>query len=136
MKVVVDTNILFSALLREHNRYANTLIKNEQGYEYYGVYFTIVELFKHKDRIKKYSELSEEEILGALYELLKQINLLNEGVISPKSWKEAMRLVFDVDVKDIPIVALAIELEAKLWTNDEELKSGLSAKGFTDFLET
>ena len=56
MIVVVDTNIIFSALLREDNRYANTIIKNEAHHDFYGVYFTIVELFKHKERIKKYSK--------------------------------------------------------------------------------
>jgi predicted nucleic acid-binding protein len=52
MNIVVDTNIIFSALLREDNRYANTIIKNEAQHNFYGVYFTLVELFKHKERIK------------------------------------------------------------------------------------
>jgi len=135
MRVVVDTNIIFSALLREHNRYADALIKNEQGHEYFGVYFTIVELFKHKERIRQYSELSEEDTLEALYELLKQIHFLNDGIISAGSWKTAMQLVHDVDIKDVPNVALAIELNAKLWTGDEALKTSLRSKGFFDFLE-
>ena len=63
MKVIVDTNIIFSALLREDNRYARAIIKNEKGYDFYVVYFTIVELFKHKERIKEFSNLSEEDIL-------------------------------------------------------------------------
>jgi predicted nucleic acid-binding protein len=44
MKVVVDTNIIFSALLREDNRYARAIIKNEGSHDFYAVYFTIVEL--------------------------------------------------------------------------------------------
>ena len=72
MKVVVDTNIIFSALLKEDNRYASALIKNEGAHDFYAVYFTIVELFKHKEKIKKFSKLSEEDILEALYDLRKQ----------------------------------------------------------------
>ena len=135
MKIVVDTNIIFSALLKEDNKYVDLIIKNEDNHDFYLVYFTIVELFKHKERIKKYSKLSENGILEILYELLKHINIINDDVISVSSWKQAMNLVHDVDVKDLPNVALTIELEGKLWTNDAELKDGLRAKGFNDFID-
>jgi predicted nucleic acid-binding protein len=135
MKVVVDTNIIFSALLKEDNRYARALIKNEDAHDFYAVYFTIVELFKHKERIKQFSKLSEEDILEALYELLKHIHIINDNFISVPSWKEAMQLAHDVDVKDVPNVALTIELNAQLWTNDNALKKGLNAKGFTAFID-
>ncbi len=135
MTVIVDTNIIFSALLREDNKYANALIKNEGRHDFYGVYFTIVELFKHKERIKKFSKLSDDDILEVLYELLKHINLINDHIISVSSWKQAMNLVYDIDIKDLPNVALTIELEGKLWTNDVELKEGLRAKGFDEFID-
>ena len=135
MKIVVDTNIIFSALLKEDNKYVNSIIKNEDNHDFYLVYFTIVELFKHKERIKKYSKLSENDVLEVLYELLKHINIINDDIISVSSWKQAMNLVHDVDIKDLPNVALTIELEGKLWTNDNELKDGLRAKGFNDFID-
>jgi predicted nucleic acid-binding protein len=135
MKVVVDTNIIFSALLREDNRYARAIIKNEEAHDFYAVYFTIVELFKHKERIKQFSNLTEADILEVLYELLKHIHIINDDIISVASWKQAMQLAHDVDVKDVPNVALTIELSAKLWTNDIELKKGLRAKGFDEFID-
>jgi predicted nucleic acid-binding protein len=135
MRVVVDTNIIFSALLKEDNRYARALIKNEDAHDFYAVYFTIVELFKHKERIKQFSKLSEEDILEALYELLKHINIINDHFISVSSWKEAMQLAHDVDVKDVPNVALTIELNAQFWTNDNALKKGLQVKGFNHFID-
>lgn len=134
MKVVVDTNVIFSALLKEDNKYARAIIINEDGHDFYAVYFTIVELFKHKERIKQFSNLSEDNILEVLYELLKHINMVNDEIISVTSWKSAMQLAYDVDVKDVPNVALTIELAAKLWTNDKMLKDGLEAKGFNDFI--
>ena len=135
MKVIVDTNIIFSALLKEDNKYANILIKNDFNHDFYAVYFTIVELFKHKEKIKKYSKLSDEDVLEVLYELLKHINIINDHIISIPAWKQAMHLVHDIDIKDLPNVALTIELDAKLWTNDTELKVGLRAKGFDEFLD-
>ena len=135
MKVIVDNNIIFSALLREDNKYANMLIKSDDNHDFYGVYFTIVELFKHKERIIKYSKLNEDEVLEVLYELLKHIYIINDDIISIAAWKQAVNLVHDVDMKDVPHVALTIELEGKLWTNDVELKNGLRAKGFDDFID-
>ena len=73
--------------------------------------------------------------MEVLYELLKHINIINDDIISVSSWKQAMNLVHDVDIKDLPNVALTIELEGKLWTNDNELKDGLRAKGFNDFID-
>ena len=135
MKVIIDTNIIFSALLREDNKYANTLIKNEDKHDFYIVYFTIVELFKHKERIKQFSKLSDDAILEILYELLKHIQIINDDIISISAWKQAMNLTYDVDIKDVPNVALTIELEGKLWTNDTVLKKGLREKGFDEFIE-
>ena len=135
MKVIVDTNIIFSALLREDNKYANTLIKNADNHDFFAVYYTIVELFKHKERITKFSKLSDNDVLEVLYELLKHIQIINDDIISVASWKQAMNLTHDVDIKDVPNIALTIELEGKLWTNDAELKNGLRAKGFDEFIE-
>ena len=40
-----------------------------------------------------------------------------------------------MDLKDTPFVALALHLDAHLWTDDKELKTGLRAKGFDRFFE-
>jgi len=42
-------------------------------------------------------------------------------------------LCHDVDIADIPFVALAIELQFPLWTGDKRLKEGLRKKGFNHF---
>ena len=47
----------------------------------------------------------------------------------------AYHLCKDVDEKDTPFVALAIEMEAELWTRDQNLKEGLLKKGFNRFFD-
>ena len=133
MKIVIDTNIIFSALLKSDSRFAMSIIANPEENDYFTAYFTIVELFKHKERIKKFSKLTEDAILEIFYELLKHIQFVNDDSISITSWKEAMRLYHDVDIKDVPSIALTIELDGQLWTSDEELRKGLLAKGFHQF---
>ena len=51
------------------------------------------------------------------------------------TWLEARRLCHDVDPKDTPFVALALHVDGRLWTGDEELKAGLRRKGFNRFFE-
>ncbi|NJN34271.1 MAG: hypothetical protein HC817_08490 [Saprospiraceae bacterium] len=64
-----------------------------------------------------------------------RITIINDELITILTWKQAMQLVHDIDVKDVLNVALTIELEGKLWTNDKKLKDGLKSKGFNDFFE-
>ncbi|MEW6379762.1 MAG: PIN domain-containing protein [bacterium] len=56
--VVVDTNILFSALLRTGSSMAEVLLKHEQPF--FICETVLVELFKLKEKIVRLSQLSEE----------------------------------------------------------------------------
>jgi predicted nucleic acid-binding protein len=50
-------------------------------------------------------------------------------------WLEARRLCSGIDEKDTPFIALTIHLNAHLWTEDDELKKALRARGFDLFFE-
>ena len=134
MKVVVDANILFSALLREENRHAEILL-TEAGNEFFTPRFVVVEIFKHKGKILKYTKCSEEVLLELLHRLLKRLYFMDEDLIALPSWREAWELIKDTDGKDLPYLAMAIELDARIWTNDAQLKDGLRSKGFDRFYE-
>lgn len=41
----------------------------------------------------------------------------------------------EIDINDVAYVALALELNGRLWTGDKPLKAGLIAKGFDRFFE-
>jgi len=53
---------------------------------------------------------------------------VSEELISKRSWNKAFALTKDIDEDDTPFVALAIELNAKLWTGDKVLSKGLAKK--------
>lgn len=132
--VVVDTNILFSALLGKSKRLRDFLLSSKD-IAFYTCKFVVVELFKYKDKIQQKSLLEEEEILELLYELLKNINIFDEKALTLESIQKAFDLCKDVDEKDIPFVAVTIEINGLLWTNDKKLKNGLRSKGFDSFFE-
>ena len=132
--VIIDTNILFSALVRGQSGLGDVLLRSER--KLYVCEYVIIELFKHKDRLVKASHLSEEDILAWLYLLLKRLNIFKEDLISPENRVAAYKLCVDVDENDTPHVALALELNGLLWTGDKKLKRGLQDKGFDQFFES
>ena len=131
MKIVVDTNIIFSALLKKKNKIRDILLESK-NFSFYSCNFVFVELFKHKEKLLKLTN-NREEILTSLEVILKRITLISEETISLFSRKSAYELVKDVDLKDLPFVALALELDAFLWTGDRKLQRELENKGFNKF---
>lgn len=132
--VIVDTNIFFSILLWKSKKFRDVLF-SEPETTFYCCRFAIVELFKYKERLLKYTELEEDEFLEAYYSVLKRVSFYDEQTMSVESIQKANDLCKDVDEKDAPFVALTIELNGKLWTNDKELKDGLRDRGFDAFFE-
>ena len=107
----------------------------ESGHRFVAAKYLIVELFKHKERIVAKTKCPEADILLYLHEILRHIEFLDEEIISTGSYVEAYRLCRGVDENDTPFIALALELNGELWSNDGELKVGLQKKGFNRFFE-
>jgi predicted nucleic acid-binding protein len=51
------------------------------------------------------------------------------------SFSKAYRYCNETDIKDLPFLALSIELDAPLWTLDKKLIDGTLAKGFSNFYQ-
>lgn len=79
--IIVDTNILFSALLNSQSSFANLLFQGE--YSYFICELVLVELFKRKEKIIKVSQLSENEVVRIYQILLQRLNLYKEELIAP-----------------------------------------------------
>ena len=133
--MIVDTNIMFSILLRDKTKERRILFLSDDK-KFFSCKFAIVELFKLKEKIMKYSQLSEEDVLTTFYSLIKAIEFYNEDLISTSSLRSAYELCSNIDEKDTVFVALTLELEGYLWTGDKKLKNGLLSKGFNRFFSS
>ncbi|HLC15087.1 MAG TPA: PIN domain-containing protein [Thermodesulfovibrionia bacterium] len=131
-KVVVDSNVFFSILLGKSQSLRDILF-SDKDIKFYSCRFSIIELFKHKEKLKKYSLLKEEEILDVFYSILKKVEFYNEDLITDRSLHEGFILCDNIDEKDVLFVSLTIELGALLWTGDKKLMEGLKSKGFYNF---
>lgn len=132
-KVIVDSNIIFSALRGTDSRTRNRILNSDE--QFYSPNFLIGEIFRHKERILAKSSASEEDTYEFLLKILNRIQFVNEENISIENFIFAYHLCKNVDEKDTPFVALSLELGYDIWTRDKELKTALREQGFDNFIE-
>ena len=130
MLLIVDANVVFSALIRESVTLRlfefNSIFKI---FELVAPEFIWEEIKKHKKDIIRKSKLSEEELERVLEFVRSEIKPVPEEHFS-EFLEEAKRISPE---EDFPYVALALKLkslglEAKIWSNDKELKSALKGR--------
>lgn len=124
MRIVVDTNVVFSALLNPKSPIGEVLLNLQEEIDFYAPKFIEEEILRYKPKILIYTKLSEAD-LNIIYEcIFNSIILVSEDLIHPANWKKAHELTKEIDEFDTPFVALSIELNAKLWTGDKKLRLG------------
>ncbi len=128
MIFVVDSNIIFSALLNPKSSVGEVLLDIHSEYEFYAPEFLLDEIEKYSDKIEKYTKLSKEDLKIIKHSVFSSIKFISENLILQSNWDKAFELLKDVDEKDTPFVALAFELDTKLWTGDKKLINGLQEK--------
>jgi predicted nucleic acid-binding protein len=127
MKIVLDSNIIFSALLSSKNKFQYLLYSKE--FKFFSCNFLFVEIFKNKEKLQKTSKLSEEDLMIQLSNILSKIQFIPEVLIPRDIFVKAYNLCKDVDESDTPFLALAMFLKAKLLTGDKKLTKYLRKKG-------
>ena len=88
--VIVDTNILFSALLSSESAFTKLLMTSER--RFFVIEQVLVELLKHKEKIVNQSRLSEDEVVRLYQVLLKRLTLYKEDLIAEKNRQAAYEL--------------------------------------------
>ncbi len=136
MKILIDTNLLFSAIIKPEGKISEIILNPKFGLNIFGCYFSYIELFKYKNKMLKVSKLNETELLEVMYQIIKRINFINEECISVNIFNKAFELTKDIDEKDTVFIAMAEFLECKLWSGDLQLVNGLRMKDYFNILKT
>ena len=116
MELVIDANILFSALIKDSFTYE--LLFNED-LKLYAPDFLLEELKKYEPMILKKTCRTQEGLIEALHMLKEVINTI------PKEEYSAFMKKADAitpDEKDVMYFALALKLRCGIWSNDKKLK--------------
>jgi len=136
VKIVVDTNIIFSGLISPNGTISDLLLNSSNAFDFYSPTNLLDELENHKKKLLKISELSEKELDFLQRNLFKKIDLIDLESIRKSTWQKAFELTKNVDEFDTPFIALALELDSPLWTGDKKLIKGLNKKGVDWILTT
>jgi predicted nucleic acid-binding protein len=136
VKIVVDTNIVFSALITPKSVISDILLNSQDTFKFYSPDFIHAELQKHKFKLMVMSGLREQD-LDILFEIvLRRIEVISWEAISSAAWERAFELLTGLDEFDAPFVVLAVDLNAVLWTGDKKLMNGLKSKSIDFAWET
>jgi predicted nucleic acid-binding protein len=136
MKIVVDTNIIFSALLNSNSTIGELLFNSDQYFDFYSCSYMRLEINKHWHKLKKISKLSEEQLHISYTQVLSKLKFINEELIPSEIWLQAEKITKDIDIDDIDFVAMVKFLKATLWTGDKVLYTGLKKIGFKKICNT
>jgi len=136
MKIVVDTNIIFSTLLNSNSTIGDLLFNSDKNFEFYSCNYMRFEIKKHWERLKKISKLSEEQLQVSYTQVLTKIKFVNEEIIPVETWLASEDITNGIDIDDTDFVALTKFLKATLWTGDKVLYKSLKKIGFKKILNT
>jgi predicted nucleic acid-binding protein len=136
MKIIVDTNILFSALLNSNSRIGRLLLDSRDKFEFYSCKYLKKEIFLHLDKIRRYSGLNDNDLSELINLVESRIFFIDEELLPITIITEAKEYVADIDFDDFAFVAITKYLDAWLWTGDKKLSAGLRQKGFSRVFST
>lgn len=118
MDLVVDTNIIFSALIAGGKTRELIITKNV---ELAVPEFFYTELDNHRDDIRGKTGLSQQELTILINILFENIQIIPRDAFGDHL-SEARTLIADVDPDDVPFLALALHRDAGIWSDDEHFQ--------------
>lgn len=110
MKIVVDSNIIFSALLNSTSRIGQLLILGTKYFDYYSVDLLKDEISKHQQRICKIANYNQEQYSETFDLIISKIKFVDNILISQKDLRKAIDIVSDIDENDALFIALTNHL--------------------------
>ena len=136
MKIIVDTNIVFSAILNSNSRIGKILLNSKEHFQFFTCNYLRTEIQRHRNKLLKLTKLTEDQ-LSELEDLITQhITFIDERLIPQDLLIKTEIQLKSIDPDDTVFVALTKHLEGKLWTGDLQLYNGLKAKRFKNIILT
>lgn len=136
MKIIVDTNIVFSAILNSNSRIGKILLNAKEHFQFFTCKYLRVEIQRHRDKLLKITKLTEAQLLELEKLVTQNITFIDERLIPQDLLVKTEAQLKAIDKNDTVFVALTKHLEGKLWTGDMQLYRGLKAKRFKDIILT
>ncbi len=128
MNVVLDVNILFSAVMKDSTT-RNILMTSDN--EFFFPEESLVKIKKYESLLLQKSGLGEEELRDLLKLLFRIVQVVSTND-TLQQWEKAKVLMERVDSEDVPILATALSIQsAIIWSDDAHLTKQDVVRVFT-----
>ena len=116
MRIIVDTNKIIAALIRDS---ISRKILLSDKFEFLTVGITKSEIEEHKEELLEKTNLTEEQLKLIFSLLFSRIFVVTDAIIENKM-REAREIMDRIDPADTPFIALALSVENDgIWSDDD-----------------
>lgn len=136
MRIIVDTNIVFSAILNTNSKIARIFFQPKTGFNFYSTTKLLEEIEEHKTKIQSLTKLSNTELDRIITLVTIRIRFINYNLIPIEIYNYTEKITHDIDIDDTEFIALTEHIKGKLWTGDKVLIKGISKKNWNKFITT
>lgn len=124
MRLVIDTNIVFSALIAG-GKTRECIIT--APVELYAPEFFYSEFENHRETILSKTNLDEDQLTTVFALLFENIELVPRTELADHIPK-AREIMESIDPDDVPFLALAISHECDIWSDDDHFQEQYAVK--------
>jgi len=119
LKIIIDSNILFSALIKDSITRKMILDYEEQ---FLFPSYIFEEMEKHKNELLAKSKIKSKDFEELLSLLLQKVIIIPSEVLLNYR-DEAYQIIKDIDPDDVTFIACALAFSGSLiWSDDKKLK--------------
>lgn len=127
MKLVVDTNVVIAALIKDG--ICRYLLTHFDG-ELYTVKLLDKELEKYREYVTKKAGISKEMMQKILQLTYDKMIFLDDALIE-QHMEQAKKVIAKYDNDDVPFIAAALAIQADIWSDDDHFKQQTQIKVWT-----
>lgn len=129
MILVIDANIIFSALINPNGAIAAKFFQLSKNTTFLAPDFLQQEIKKHTPRIISLANQPSESVVATLDLLYSKIIFYPASIIPIEVDNYGLYLLKGHDEKDIPYLSFALLFQCKIWTGDKPLRTALESQG-------
>ena len=120
MIIIIDTNIVFSAVLNINSTIAKLILKYDDVFDFKTSSFLKYEIEKHKFKLGKISGLNNDKLNISISLIFDKIDFVDNKEIPLKNRYEGYELCKGIDENDFLFISLNESFDnSLLWTGDK-----------------
>ncbi len=127
MNIILDSNIFFSALIRD-STVRKIITKSNNCFLFPLIIFE--EFKKYKEELIKKSKLDYSSFREAVINIMKHVKLVKDEQFENK-FEEALSIMKKIDEKDTSFIACALAFDCPVWSDDPHFKRQNKIQVFT-----